>query len=165
MLFSNLNTNESYQAKLDNLDLSSAMINEPSSFESLDSKSRMLLINLPLGKIDNEPGGQVKIVSSVNDQQMINEDIIDMTDYLKWSLIKKSNLGDIMTTLEPSETSGVSSSDFSSAILDINNLLKLTQLVPATEPIHSDHLTTPMIDPWLHEVQINDDAKVIQPEK
>ena len=47
--------NEPYQAKLDNLDLSSAMINEPSSFESLDSKSRMLLINLPLGKIDNEP--------------------------------------------------------------------------------------------------------------
>jgi hypothetical protein len=29
--------------------------NEPSSFESLDSKSRMLLNNLPSGKIVNEP--------------------------------------------------------------------------------------------------------------
>jgi hypothetical protein len=35
-------------------DTHSVSPNEPSSFESLDSKSRMLLINLPLGKIDNE---------------------------------------------------------------------------------------------------------------
>jgi hypothetical protein len=39
-------------------------INEPFSFESLDSKSKMLLINLPLGKIDNEPGEKVLTFSS-----------------------------------------------------------------------------------------------------
>jgi hypothetical protein len=39
-------------------------INEPSSFESLDSKSRMLLNNLPKGKIVNEPGEKVLTFSS-----------------------------------------------------------------------------------------------------
>lgn len=102
---------------------------------------------------------------NMNDQQTINKDTADLTGPLKWSLIKKSDLGDVLTTLEPSETSGVSSSDSSSAILEVKNLLKLTYLIPMTESIHSDHLTTPMVDPWLHEVQINDDAKVIKPEK
>jgi len=96
---------------------------------------------------------------------MINENIVDLTEPLTWSLIKKSELGDVLTTLEPSESSGVSSSDSSSAILEINNLLKLTHVNQTIESIHSDHLTTPMVDPWLHEVEINDDAKVIQPEK
>ena len=75
--------NEPYQASLDKLDSSSTMMNEPgekvltfspaglskkskdfldnepSSFESEDSKSRMLLNNLPSGKIVNEPGEKV----------------------------------------------------------------------------------------------------------
>jgi len=45
-------------------------INEPSSFESSDSKSRMLLINFPSGKIVNEPGEKVKTFSSA---MMINK--------------------------------------------------------------------------------------------
>ena len=102
---------------------------------------------------------------NTNEKPTINEDTVDRTDTLKWSLIKKSDLGDVLTTLEPSETSGVSSSDSSSAILEVKNMLKLTHLIPTTESIHSDHLTTPMVDPWLHEVQINNDTQVIKPEK
>ena len=44
--------NDPYQAKLDQLDLSSEMINKPSSFESSDS--RMLLNNFPKSKIVND---------------------------------------------------------------------------------------------------------------
>jgi hypothetical protein len=89
-----------------------------------------------------------------NKKQTINEDAVDMTEPLKWSLIQKSELGEVLTTLEPSESSGVSSSDSSSAILEINNLLKLTHVNQTIESIHSDHFTTPMVDPWLHEVKI-----------
>ena len=85
---------------------------------------------------------------------MINENIVDLTEPLKWSLIKKLELGEVLTILEPSVSSGVSSSDSSSAILEINNLLKLTHVNQTIEQIHSDHLTTPMVDPWLHEVEI-----------
>ena len=102
---------------------------------------------------------------NMDDQQTINEDTTNLTESLKWSLIKKSDLGDVLTTLEPSETSGVSSSDSSSAILEVKTMLKLTHLIPTTESIHSDHLTTPMVDPWLHEVQINNDTQVIKSEK
>jgi hypothetical protein len=89
-----------------------------------------------------------------NKKQTINEDTVDLTEPLKWSLIQKSALGEVLTILEPSESSGVSSSDSSSAILEINNLLKLTHVNQTIEQIHSDHLTTPMVDPWLHEVEI-----------
>ena len=102
---------------------------------------------------------------NMNDQQTINKDTADLTEPLKWSLIKKSDLGDVLTTLEPAETSGMSSSESSSAILEVKNVLQFTHLSPTTESIHSDHLGTPIVDPWLHEVQINDDAKVIKPEK
>jgi len=44
--------NDPYQATLDQLDLSSEMINKPSSFESSDS--RMLLNNFPKSKIVND---------------------------------------------------------------------------------------------------------------
>jgi len=150
--------NESYQAKLDNLDLSSAMINEPGEKVKTFSSARL---EDSQRVSPNEPY-QAKLD---NKKQTINEDAVDLTEPLKWSLIKKSELGDVLTTLEPSESSGVSSSDSSSAILEINNLLKLTHVNQTIEQIHSDHLTTPMVDPWLHEVEINDDAKVIQPEK
>jgi len=155
--------NESYQAKLDNLDLSSAMINEPGEKVKTFSSARL---EDSQRVSPNEPY-QAKLD---NKKQTINEDTVDLTEPLKWSLIKKSELGDVLTTLEPSETSGMSSSDSSFAILEINNLLKLTHVNQTIEPIHSNHnllklFTTPMIDPWLHEVEINDDAKVIQPEK
>jgi len=68
MLLNNLSktqiVNEPYQAKLDKLNLSSMMINEPASFESLDSKSSMLLNNLSKTQIVNEPREKVLTFSS-----------------------------------------------------------------------------------------------------
>ena len=147
MPYSNLNTNESYQAKLDNLDLSSAMINEPGEKVKTFSSARLE----DSQRVSSNEPYQAKLN---NEKQTINEDAVDLTASLKWSLIKKSELGEVLTILEPSESSGVSSSDSSSAILEINNLLKLTHVNQTIEQIHSDHLTTPMVDPWLHEVEI-----------
>jgi hypothetical protein len=56
--------NEPYQAKLDKLNSSSTMMNEPASFESLDSKSSMLLNNLSETQIINEP--EPEILEAVN---------------------------------------------------------------------------------------------------
>jgi hypothetical protein len=48
-------SNEPSLAKLEKLNLSSTMINEPASFESKDSKTSMLLNNFGFTKIVNEP--------------------------------------------------------------------------------------------------------------
>jgi len=48
-----------YDNKSSNINLSSTMINEPASFESLDSKSSMLLNNLSKTQIINEPKEKV----------------------------------------------------------------------------------------------------------
>ena len=106
MPYSNLNTNESYQAKLDNLDLSSAMINEPGEKVKTFSSAR-------LGDSQRVSSNEPSSFKSA----MINENIVDLTEPLKWSLIKKLELGEVLTILEPSVSSGVSSSDSSSAII------------------------------------------------
>lgn len=100
---------------------------------------------------------------NTNEQQTNNNNTTDITESLKWELSKKSDLGDSLTILEPSEASGMSSGP-GSAILEINNLLKLTHIISPMEPTHSDHLTTPMVDLWLYEVQINNDKQVIKSE-
>ena len=75
---------EPYQASLDKLDSSSMMMNEPSSFESSDSKSRMLLNNLPKGKIVNEPGEKVKTFSSAGLSEK-SKDFLDNEHLLIWT--------------------------------------------------------------------------------
>jgi hypothetical protein len=57
------NINEPLQALLVELPCTAKLCNEPSSFESEDSKSRMLLNNFPSGKIVNEPEEKVKTFS------------------------------------------------------------------------------------------------------
>ena len=64
--------NSSYANLIIPLRLTDIERDEPSSFESLDSKSRMLLINLPLGKIDNEP---LKITDINTTEETIDETI------------------------------------------------------------------------------------------
>ena len=54
--------------------------NEPSSFESEDSKSRMLLNNLPKSKIVNEPGEKVKTFSSARLSEK-SKDFLDNEPY------------------------------------------------------------------------------------
>ena len=82
--------NEPYLASLDKLDSSSTMMNEPSSFESSDSKSRMLLNNLPKGKIVNEPY-QATLDKLDSSSVMMNEHLLIWTT-TPWSLFANQGI-------------------------------------------------------------------------
>ena len=83
-----------------------------------------------------------------------NLDNIDLTEHLRWDLKTKSDLADDLTTLESSISSGMSSSGSTSATLEVQKILNAVLPISKSQPSNSNHLTTPSIDPWSREVQI-----------
>ena len=63
---------------------------------------------------------------------------VDLTESLKWSLLKKSVSGENLTTLESSLTSGISSSDTECELKD-----KLLMFVDQKSTFYPNHVTTP----------------------
>jgi hypothetical protein len=88
-----LENNDIKNLKFDNLDLSSMIKNEPASFESLDSKSSMLLNNLSFTQIINEPGEKVLTFSSARLSEK-SKDFLDNEPYQ--AKLDKLNLSSTM---------------------------------------------------------------------
>ena len=63
---------------------------------------------------------------------------VDLTESLKWSLLKKSVSGENLTTLESSSLSGISSSDTECELKD-----KLSMFVDQKSTFYPKHITTP----------------------
>jgi hypothetical protein len=103
-------------------------------------------------------------------------DNVDMSKSLQWKLIPKYtfessinsgssvvsesfessgllSLGDELTTFESSINSG--SSGLPSATLEVQNILNNVLPISNSQPPNNIHLTTPIIDIWEREVQID----------
>jgi hypothetical protein len=68
-------------------------------------------------------------------------DVVDLTDSLSWSLLKKSVSGEKLNELDYSQISGISSSD--SETLEIKDKTKM--FVDKKSTFCDNHLTTPKI--------------------
>ncbi len=128
--------------------------------------------------------------SNTCDIQETNMDNVDMSKSLQWKLIPKStfessissgsssvlsgssgssvpsgslSLGDDLTTLESSINSGVSSSGLASATLEVQHILNNVLHISNSQPLNTIHLTTPIIDIWEREVQIDSTSSSTTP--
>ena len=91
---------------------------------------------------------------NTNNIPATNLDNVDLTEPLNWELKSKSDLADDLTTLESSISSGMSSSGDTLATLEVQKILNVVLPISKSQPSNSKHLTTPSIDLWSREVQI-----------
>ena len=91
---------------------------------------------------------------NTNDIPATNLDNVDQTEPLNWELKSKSELGDELTKLESSISSGISSSGDTLTTLEVQNILNVVLPISKSQPSNSNHLTTPIIDLWSRELQI-----------
>ena len=115
--------------------------------------------------LSNSNTYHIQETNLIDVENLDNVENIDPTESLKWSLIKKSEFGDELTNLESSISSGMSSSGGNSATLEIQNIVNDILPISKSQSSNSNHLTTPIIDLWSREVQLEPISLFTKPKK